>query len=305
VKDSIIRFTGITIGAAIMGFGINFFNIANNLSEGGVTGISILLNLAFQIDPGLTTIAFNIPLLYLSWKYLGGSSFLWTLYGTLSLSAFLSIFSKYRFPLEHDILLAALYAGVFVGLGLGLIFRFGGTTGGVDILAKLLYKYKGIAMGRTIFIGDVFVIAGSLIYLDIKQGMYTLIAVYAGCRIIELVQDGAYSAKGAFIITSKPDNGLSRAIMDKMNRGITILNGRGGYSNHTKDVLYVVIAARQVGKLKSIIQNVDPQAFVCLTDIHRVMGHGFSPEIMEEAEKEKRKGEKKEHIKDHKIAAVI
>lgn len=302
MKEFLIRIFGITAGAAIMGFGINFFNIANNLSEGGVTGIAILLSLAFKFDPGLVNILFNIPLLALSWKYLGRSSFLWTMYGTVSLSVFLTLFSKYRFPLEDDIFLAALYAGVFVGLGLGLIFRFGGTTGGVDILARLLYKYHGISMGRTIFIGDLFVITGSLIYLDIKQGMYTLVAVYVGSRIIELVQDGAYSAKGAFIISSVSSDILSNAIMLEMKRGLTIFNGQGGYSKEKKDILYIVVASRQVGRLKRVIQSVDPNAFVALNDIQRVMGLGFSPEMIEEASNQESEKILKETIQQNKLA---
>lgn len=275
MRNTAINLTGILVGAAIMGFGINYFNIANNLSEGGVTGLSIILKLAFNIDPGLTNLVVNIPLLIIGWRVLGRSSFFYTIYGTLTLSFFLTAFGKYRFPLKDDLFLASLFAGLLVGIGLGIILRFNGTTGGVDILARILAKYKGWAVGKTIFAADVIVIAGSLFYLDIKQAMYTLVAVYVATRIIDFVQEGANLAKAAFIISSHSTEIASKIITD-LERGATILNGRGGFTGKDSEVLYVVVGRRQMMALKNLIEEIDPKAFVAFTEVHEVMGEGFS-----------------------------
>ncbi|PKK91549.1 MAG: hypothetical protein CVV64_04950 [Candidatus Wallbacteria bacterium HGW-Wallbacteria-1] len=281
MRNTAINSIGILVGAAIMGFGINCFNIANNLSEGGVTGLSIILKLAFDIDPGLTTFVVNVPLLIVGWRILGKASFFYTIYGTLALSFFLSLFGKYRLPLKDDLFLASLFAGLMVGIGLGIILRFNGTTGGVDILARLFYKSRGWQVGKTIFIGDVIVICGSLFYLDIKQAMYTLVAVYVATRIIDLVQEGAFLAKAAFIISSHSEEIASR-IMNDLERGTTILKGKGAFTGRDSEILYVVIGRRQMMSLKNLIEDVDPLAFVTFTDVHEVMGEGFSkPEKVE------------------------
>ncbi len=141
----------ILLGAAIFAFGLVHFNMQNNLAEGGFTGITLLLYFLFQIDPSYSNLVLNIPLFVIGWKLLGKKSFLYTVIGTVAVSVFLFIFQRFQIaiPLDGDLFLAALFAGVFAGIGLGIIFRFGGTTGGVDIIARLIFKYKGISMGRT------------------------------------------------------------------------------------------------------------------------------------------------------------
>ncbi|WP_368896210.1 YitT family protein, partial [Priestia megaterium] len=161
----------ILLGAAIFAFGLVNFNMQNNLAEGGFTGITLLLFFLFNIDPSYSNLVLNIPLFFVGWKLLGRTAFIYTMLGVVSLSLFLWIFQRFpvNMPLRHDMTLAALFAGVFIGVGLGIIFRFGGTTGGVDIIARVVQKYIGWNMGKTMFLFDFIVISASLIYLSYRE----------------------------------------------------------------------------------------------------------------------------------------
>jgi uncharacterized membrane-anchored protein YitT (DUF2179 family) len=267
----------ILLGAAIFAFGLVHFNMQNHLAEGGFTGITLLLYFLFGIDPSITNLALNIPLFFIGWKLLGRNSFLYTIIGTVSLSVFLWIFQRYaiHMPLKHDLTLAALFAGVFIGIGLGIIFRYGGTTGGVDIIARLVYKYKGISMGKTMFTFDAVVITLSLLYLSYREAMYTLVAVFVAARVIDFMQEGGYAAKGATIISEKSEE-IANKILTEMDRGVTVLKGRGSYTKRERDVLYCVVAKNELPRLKNVIISVDPHAFVAVTDVHDVLGEGFT-----------------------------
>ncbi|MED1205013.1 YitT family protein [Heyndrickxia acidicola] len=268
----------ILLGAAIFAFGVVHFNIQNKLAEGGFTGITLLLLNLFHIDPSYSNLVLNIPVFIIGWKLLGRKSFLYTIIGTVGTSLFLWIFERYHFhiPLSDDMFLAALFAGVFIGIGLGIIFRFGGTSGGVDIIARVAFKYKGWAMGRTMFMFDACVIILSLLtYLNYRQAMYTLVAVFVGARVIDFMQEGAYTARGAFIISEKHDE-IATQIHQIMDRGVTILRGHGSFSKQDRDVLYCVVGKNEIVRLKGIISSIDPHAFVSVTEVHDVLGEGFT-----------------------------
>jgi uncharacterized membrane-anchored protein YitT (DUF2179 family) len=265
----------IIIGTAIMAFGINTFNIPNNLAEGGITGISILIKLLIpSIDQGMVYFLLNVPLFFLGWKVLGRTAFLYTIIGTVSLSFFLSLLDGiWEHPMD-DRLLASLYAGVTIGAGLGLIFRYGGTTGGVDIIARLLQKYMGVSMGRTLFFGDMLVISASLVYLNVESAMYTLVCVFIAARVIDFFQDGAYAGKALTIISDHADQ-IAKEILE-LGRGVTILSGKGAFSGADKQVVYVVVSRNEVVRYKNIVQEIDPHAFVIVNDVHEVLGEGFT-----------------------------
>jgi uncharacterized membrane-anchored protein YitT (DUF2179 family) len=268
----------IILGAAIFSFGIIHFNMQHNLGEGGFTGITLLLYFLWGIDPAITNIILNIPVFFIGWKFLGRNTFIYTIIGTLSVSLFLRLFQikPITIHLEHDMFLVALFAGVFIGIGLGIIFRYGGTTGGVDIIARIVNKYVGWSMGRTMFLFDLVVITTSIfVILELNEGMYTLVAVYVGARVIDFLQEGAYSAKGATIISDYSDE-IAELINKKMDRGVTILNGRGSYSGIKRDVLYCIVGRNEIVRLKNIIHNIDPHAFVAVTTVHDVLGEGFT-----------------------------
>ncbi|KAB2338305.1 YitT family protein [Cytobacillus depressus] len=268
----------ILLGSAIFSFGIVHFNMQNNLSEGGFTGITLLLYFLFKWDPSYTNLLLNIPLFFLGWKLLGKTSFYYTILGTVSVSIFLWIFQRNQIhmPLSDDLTLAALFAGVSIGVGLGIIFRFGGTTGGVDIIARLVNKYTGASMGRTMFMFDAVVITLSLIfYLTYHEAMYTLVAVFVGARVIDFMQEGAYAARGAMIISDSNEK-IAEQIMTEMDRGVTVLRGYGSYTKIDREVLYCVVGKNEIVRLKNVITSVDPHAFVSVTVVHDVLGEGFT-----------------------------
>ncbi|MEC5422479.1 YitT family protein [Virgibacillus sp. C22-A2] len=268
----------IVLGSAVFSFGIVHFNMQNNLGEGGFTGITLLFYFLWGWDPAITNILLNIPVFFIGWKFLGRNTFLYTIIGTVAVSIFLIIFQIKPFPtyLQSDMTLAALFAGVFIGVGLGIIFRYGGTTGGVDIIARLVHKYAGWSMGKTMFLFDFVVIVTSVfVILDLVEGMYTLVAVYIGARVIDFIQEGAYSAKGATIISSRSDE-IAEKILKDMDRGVTVLDGRGSFSGEKRDVLYCVVARNEIVRLKNIINSIDPHAFVAVSTVHDVVGEGFT-----------------------------
>ena len=268
----------ILAGSAIMAFGLVHFNMQNQLAEGGFTGITLLIYNLTGLSPSISNILLNLPLFLIGYKLLGKKTFIYTIIGTVGLSIFIAIFEKYQLhiPLKNDLMLAALFAGVFIGVGLGIIFRYGGTTGGVDIIARLVFKYKGYSMGKTMFIFDFCVITLSLAtYLNYKEAMYTLVLVFIGSRVIDFIQEGAYAARGAFII-SESNQEIAKKINEEMERGVTFLKGYGSFSKLEKEVIYCVVGKNEIVRLKNLITSVDPHAFVTVSVVHDVLGEGFT-----------------------------
>ncbi|SEM47265.1 Uncharacterized membrane-anchored protein YitT, contains DUF161 and DUF2179 domains [Ligilactobacillus sp. WC1T17] len=269
----------IALGCAFYGYGLVNVNIANNLAEGGVTGITLILRYWFHIDPAYSTVAINIPLILIGYRYLGKKSLFYTVYGTLMLSLFLWIWQRVSLPInlsvQHDMFLAGVLAGTFGGLGSGLIYRFGGTTGGTDVIARILEKTRKISMGKTILALDVVVMTLSLSYLNLRQMMYTLLCSFVFSRIVDFIQEGAYSDKGLFIFSSKNDE-ISSALLEELDRGVSFLKAEGAYSGKETKAIYCVINATEITQAKNIISAIDKKAFISIMDVNEVLGEGFT-----------------------------
>lgn len=270
--DDLKNYLLIAAGAFIFAFGLNFFLVANRLAEGGVTGISLILFYLFQIPIGATILALNVPLFIIGWRLLGRGFAVRTVFGVVMVSLFVEILGGFREP--TDPLLAALYGGALTGLGLGLIFRAGGTTGGSDILARILWHFRGLEMGRTIFALDVLVVSTSGLLLGRNQALYTLVAMFVASRVIDTIQQGLFLAK-AVIIVSDQSRQIADRIMTEMERGTTILEGKGGYTSREKEILYCVVTRGELTRLKLLVREVDPAAFVVVQDAGEVLGEGF------------------------------
>ncbi|SDH78032.1 Uncharacterized membrane-anchored protein YitT, contains DUF161 and DUF2179 domains [Alteribacillus persepolensis] len=268
----------ITLGTIIFGFGLIHFNLQNGLAHGGFTGLTLIIYYLMGMPPSVSNILLNVPLFFIGYKLLGRKLFLYSIFGTLMLSLSLHFFENYwhmNVNLENDMILVSLFAGVFAGTGLGIIFRAGGTTGGVDILARLAEKYLGLAIGTFMFSFDAFVIMFSLILLTLPEAMYTLVAVFIASRVIDFIIEGANAGKSAMIISNHTD-AISDAIIKRMHRGSTVLTGRGSFTRDERNVLYCVVNKNQLIQLKNIIHDVDPYAFVTVHDVKEVAGEGFT-----------------------------
>jgi len=207
-----------------------------------------------------------------------------SIYGTVSLAFFLGLLEKMiaegwivPFRTENDYILAVLYAGVTIGAGLGIVFRFGGTTGGADILARIASKLRGWSMGQIILTLDAIIIAVSLIYIPKEKVLYTLVSVFIASKVIDFIQEGAYAAK-AFSIYTDHSTTMGATITQEMERGVTLYAAQGAYSGNKKQVVYCVVARHEMRRMKTIIRSIDPHAFIVISDVHDVLGEGFKEE---------------------------
>ncbi|TCP58956.1 uncharacterized membrane-anchored protein YitT (DUF2179 family) [Tumebacillus sp. BK434] len=276
MQRQLLEYFGIMVGAFVFTFGLNNFIIQNGLAEGGFVGISILGLYLFKIPVGLTFLVLNIPLFLIGWKRFGREFLLKTIFGVVSVSVFAELTIGWFSMGVEDKLLASLYGGVASGVGLGIIFRYGGTTGGADIIARLVNHYWGWSMGRTLFMIDVIVITIVAFIVGKDVAMYSLVALFVAARVIDMVVEGVSTSRAMFIISDQSTL-IADAIHDQLERGTTLLNGVGGYTGRDKQVLYVVVSREEITRVNEICRQIDPLAFIVVNDVHDVLGEGFNP----------------------------
>ena len=276
----------IIFGAGIFSFGIYFLVIPFHFYEGGATGITLITYYLLKVPVSLMNLLINIPLFVLAWKLLGKKSLYLSLLGTFSVSAWMAIFEA--IPLSHryhhfifnafkgDILLACIASGVVLGLGLGIIFNAGGTTGGTDILARIFNKYTSLSMGKLMLIVDAIVlITVVVVFQDVRTAMYTLFFILIDTLVIDLIGEGGFAGKGFLIVTSKPEE-IAKKVSDDLGRGITFIRGMGYYSRKDLDIVYCVVSRNEMKQMKDIINQIDPFAFITISEAHEILGEGFT-----------------------------
>ena len=219
----------------------------------------------------------NIPLFLIGRRVFGNKALFLTIYGTVLLSVFIWIWQRLTIQIDvsHDTLIAALLAGACAGLGSGLVFRYGGTTGGGDIIGRVVEAKTGRPLGQTLFMFDALVLIGSLSYISLRQMVYTLIASFVYSQVMPLILNGGYAAKGVFIITRDPKL-VSQVIFDKLDRGATYVKSEGAYTHQNYNMLYIIVNPREVVLVKEILAKIDPQAFISIFDVDEVIGEGFT-----------------------------
>lgn len=276
----------IIFGAGIFSFGIYFLVIPFHFYEGGATGITLITYYLFKIPVSLMNLLINIPLFVLAWKLLGKKSLYLSLLGTFSVSAWMALFEA--MPLSHryhhfifeafkgDILLACIASGVVLGLGLGIIFNAGGTTGGTDILARIFNKYTSLTMGKLMLIVDAIVLVTVVVvFQDVRTAMYTLFFILIDTLVIDLIGEGGFAGKGFLIVTSKPEE-IAKKVSDDLGRGITFIRGMGYYSRKNLDIVYCVVSRNEMKQMKDIVNQIDPFAFITISEAHEILGEGFT-----------------------------
>jgi uncharacterized membrane-anchored protein YitT (DUF2179 family) len=274
-KQTIYDYFWITIGSIITAAGLVMFLIPNKIAAGGVSGLSTVIYYLFGLPVGMVSLAINIPLFIIGVKEMGAKFGIRTLYGIFLLSFGIDLLNTYLPVLTHDPLLASIYGGGVSGLGLGLVFRSKGTTGGTDLVAQLINKFTGISVGKSLMIIDFCVIALAGIVFNAEIALYAFIAMMITGKAIDIVQEGLKISKGTFIISDYSEE-IRKNILEKMDRGVTILKGKGGFTEHNKDVLLCIISRSEVSDLKRIVHNIDENAFVIITEVHEVLGEGFN-----------------------------
>ncbi|MBE3583492.1 MAG: YitT family protein [Limnochordaceae bacterium] len=265
---------GILIGGAITAAGLDLFLIPAKIAAGGVSGLATVIHYVVGGSVGTIMLLFNIPLFLAGMRYLGAHFGVKTLWGAVTLSVLVDVFAPYMSPLTHDPLLASIYGGAVTGIGMGLTFRFGGTTGGTDIGAALLRHFTPLTVGQGLMVLDGAVILLAGLTFGPELALYALLTVFISARTIDLVQEGPGYAKCAYIISNDPER-ISTRILQEMERGVTALRGVGKYTGTPREVLMVIVSRSEITKLKEVVQQVDPKAFVVISDAREVLGEGF------------------------------
>ena len=278
----------ILVGSIFYAIAIGMFSAPNDIAPGGLTGIATLLNYAsihwnwpFELPIGITTIVMNVPLIITAWFVLNRSMVVRTLMGITISSILTDIFTPYLenlFRVEdgRDPILVCIFGGALLGLGVGLILRRGGTTGGSEVISRLLEKkYPHMSVGTLILVVDTIVIAiSALVYGRIEQALYAVVFVFVGSQIIDRVVYGGRSGKIILIISQKQPE-ISQAIMTKVNRGVTLLKSQGGYSGQDQNTILVAVRKDEVFRLRHTVFDIDADAFFMMLTTDEVRGLGF------------------------------
>lgn len=268
-----IEYAMLLVGSLIIALSFNLFLNPNQVASGGASGISTILEHTIGLEPAVGQWLLNIPLFVAGVLLLGKSYGLKTAVGSVVLPLFV-LFTQHLPSPTDNVLLAAIYGGIGVGLGIGIVFRGRGSTGGLSVAAQLVHKYTGLSLALSIALMDGLVILSAGFVFSAEKALYALIGLYVTTKTIDIVQMGFGYSKVAFIISHKTDE-LSEAILHVLDRGLTKLNGAGGYTGDERVVLMVVVGQTEISKLKTIVQTVDPTAFVIISDTTEVLGEGF------------------------------
>jgi uncharacterized membrane-anchored protein YitT (DUF2179 family) len=273
----------IVVGALLVAAGINLFLVPNRVVSGGVTGVAIILHYAIGTPVGLVVLGLNVPLLWLGFRYAGGMRFfVRTLVAVVVMAVAIDVTAPLLSPPTADRLLVICYGGLLDGLGLGLVFRARGTTGGTDVLARLAHRHLGIGIGQAMLAMNVAIFAAAGVIFGAEPVMIALALAFVSARVLDVVQAGFSAARAALVISERPDD-VRRAVLERLGRGVTVLRGEGGFTGEERPVLYVVVASHEAGRLKRLVAEVDPAAFVAITAAQEVLGEGFAAHKGEEA----------------------
>lgn len=270
------RYLGITLGCLIASSSINLFLVPSHLLTGGATGIAIIVYYLAQLPIGLQTFAYNLPLLFAAWKTLGRAYTFDVIVGTAIFSACLDAtrFLNAYAPVS-DYMLAAIFGGVFNGIGYGLVFRMNGSTGGFDILGAIIKKYYSLNMGGVIFGFNCLIMLIAAFLFGVAPAMLTLICMFVNAMITDKVVAG-FNSRKAVLIVSNQTMPIADVIMTELGRGVTFLHGQGAYTHKERNVIMAVVSLTQVAKVKLIAYTIDPTAFMIIIPANEVAGPGFT-----------------------------
>ncbi len=276
MKKFLWRYLWITLGCIIASISINLFLVPHHLLSGGVSGLAIIFYFLFGFPIGVQILLMNIPLIGIAYKLLGKEYAITTVYGTIlfSVAVDLTQFLAKINPLD-DPLLACITGGIISGVGSGLVFRFNGSAGGLDIVAAIVRKYYSFNFGVVSFAINLVIMLIAATFFGLKLAILTLISMFVGANITDKVVEGFNRKKTLFIISYNTEQ-ITEAILKEVGRGATILHGEGAFTRQEKRIVFVVVSLTQIAKIKLLVQEVDPHAFMIVQDAAEVMGRGFT-----------------------------
>jgi len=267
------RVVFILIGAILMAVALEFFLVPNNIIDGGITGISIILSHITGFKLGIFLFVLNLPFLFLGYKQIGKTFALSTLLGVAVMSVGTMLF-HHSPSFTDNPLLAAVFGGILLGIGVGLVIRFGGSLDGTEIVAILLNKKLPFSVGQIVMFFNLFILSSAGLVFDWDRAMYSLIAYFVAYKMMDTTIEGFDESKSVWII-SDSHREIGEALLSRLGRGVTYLNGEGGFSGDNKKVIFAVITRLEEAKLKTIVQELDPSAFLAIGNIHDVSGGRF------------------------------
>ncbi|MBP3705841.1 MAG: YitT family protein [Clostridia bacterium] len=264
------------IGTAISAVAINFFLSANEISPGGLAGISTALNFIFGIPSGFVLFILNVPVLIIGYKKLGAFFILKTSFAAISLSIMLDITAKLLPVIIMDKIIASVFGGIILGVGMSLVMLRGATTGGVDIIAKLINKkFSHLSIGKIILLFDgIVIVFASVAYKNIESALYSVIAMYASTKIIDIMIYGGDMGKIVYAVTKKEDD-IALRINERLERGVTLIPAYGSYTGESKTMLMCTVRRHEVAAVCSIIREIDSKAFIVICEAGEIIGEGF------------------------------
>ena len=273
-KETLIAYAQIVLGCIIGGAAYPMFLVPNNIAPGGLTGVATVLNFLMDVPVGLTSMLMNIPLFILGYKAMGRVFVVRSFIATVLFSMAIDLI---KVPaVTMDPLLGTLYGGVLLGIGLGLILRGGATTGGTDMVARMVHsRFPFISVGMFLMMIDGLVVVLAGVCVGLNEGLYAMIAIFVSSKLIDMVMAGLTQTRACYIITSATDAVTDR-IMEEMDRGVTHLMAKGAYSGTARPVILCVLSSQEVVKLKDIVREEDEKAFMFITGAHEALGEGFS-----------------------------
>lgn len=276
IREYAFKYLLIIVGSALFAMGFRFFLYPNSIIVGGVSGIAMIINMLTNIPVGLLTIILNVPLFIIAWKHFGTGFIIGSLVGMTLSSVFIDIFALMQISPTDDMLLACIIGGAVKGLGLGIVYYAGATTGGTDIIAKFIrLKFPYLNFGTVVLITDcVIIVAFAAIFNKVESAMYAVITMFVVSKVVDLVLYGIDNSNVCYIISEKSEQ-LITDITDTLHRGVTILEGEGAYSHQSKQVLLCVVKRTQISEIRKLIKNIDENAFFIVTDAKNVFGKGF------------------------------
>lgn len=281
MKKHIESIVLILLGAFSASFALNFFLLPHHIAPGGVTSLADMLSTAFGMSVGTWFALINIPLFIAGLRIIGREFFIKSILGMVANAVLIDLVGKIDpavLGIGDDLIISAIFGGFFIGLGYGLVLRAGGSSGGTDILGWLIkYKKPTMQLGRAILICDLCIIAlQSAVYGNIKLSLYAVIAMFISSKMVDVLNEGGAATKFTYIITEKAEE-ISRRIMEETGRGVTKLEGIGMYTAQSRTVLLCTMYRHDMGHIKGIIMEIDPGAFVVISDAREVSGQGFAP----------------------------